>query len=196
MSVCLPICQRSHVPIEAPTAAARSVVSRINDCDKCGVTKTSGKLSCCARGGAWFKNCGDAGDTHVDHTWVEGIHVCKRRSCCQHMMDFIAVKHVRQCVLCCVDVPMHAQKHSLRRACCLQTVAMAVASAAMPRNPVSAAVALEVVLGSANAEMPATPNLATHGPRAFRLAKVFRPQLRSKHRYKPSSVGWKPLPTR
>ena len=22
----------------------------------------SGKLSCCARGGAWFNNCGDAGD--------------------------------------------------------------------------------------------------------------------------------------
>ena len=44
----------------------------------CGTTKKSGKLSCCARGGAWFKNCGDAGDMKFDHTWVEGIQACKR----------------------------------------------------------------------------------------------------------------------
>jgi hypothetical protein len=47
-------------------------------CPKCGSIKKSGKLSCCARGGAWFKNCGDAGDPHFDHTWVEGIQACKK----------------------------------------------------------------------------------------------------------------------
>ena len=43
-----------------------------SECDKCATTK-SGRHSCCARGGAWFKKCGDAGD----HTWIEGIQACK-----------------------------------------------------------------------------------------------------------------------
>ena len=46
-------------------------------CPKCGTIKTSGKHSCCARGGAWFKNCGDVGNTQFDHTWIEGIQACK-----------------------------------------------------------------------------------------------------------------------
>ena len=46
-------------------------------CPKCGTTKKSGKRSCCAPGGAWFKKCGDAGDTQFDHTWAEGIQACK-----------------------------------------------------------------------------------------------------------------------
>ena len=46
-------------------------------CPKCGSAKKSGKRSCCAPGGAWFKNCGDAGDTEVDHTWAEGVQACK-----------------------------------------------------------------------------------------------------------------------
>ena len=46
-------------------------------CIKCVATKKSGKGSCCARGGAWFKNCGDVGDTNFDHTWAEGIQACK-----------------------------------------------------------------------------------------------------------------------
>ena len=46
-------------------------------CPKCGVTKKFGARSCCARGGAWFKNCGDDGDTKFDHTWTEGIQACK-----------------------------------------------------------------------------------------------------------------------
>ena len=46
-------------------------------CLECGTIKKSGKRSCCARGGAWFKNCGDVGDTKSDHTWAEGIQACK-----------------------------------------------------------------------------------------------------------------------
>ena len=52
-------------------------MSGTDRCPKCGTTKRSSKRSCCARGGAWFKNCGDAGDTEFDHTWTEGIQVCK-----------------------------------------------------------------------------------------------------------------------
>ena len=46
-------------------------------CSKCGIVKQSGKRSCCARGGAWFKKCGDVGDSDFDHTWVDGIQSCK-----------------------------------------------------------------------------------------------------------------------
>ena len=46
-------------------------------CPNCGIAKKSGKGSCCAPGGAWFKNCGDAGDTKFDHTWTEGVQACK-----------------------------------------------------------------------------------------------------------------------
>ena len=49
-------------------------------CPKCGIIKKSGKASCCAHGGSWFKNCGGAGNTNVDHTWYEGIKACKARS--------------------------------------------------------------------------------------------------------------------
>ena len=48
-------------------------------CLKCGNIKKSGKRSCCARGGAWFKNCGDAGNAEFEHTWIEGIQACKSR---------------------------------------------------------------------------------------------------------------------
>ena len=45
-------------------------------CPKCAVSK-SGKRSCCGQDGAWFKNCGDPGDSKFDHTWTEGIKACK-----------------------------------------------------------------------------------------------------------------------
>ena len=37
----------------------------------------SGKPSCCARGGDWFRNCGEVGDPKYDHTWLEGFRACK-----------------------------------------------------------------------------------------------------------------------
>merc|ERR1712032_200909 len=46
-------------------------------CPKCGTTGKSGKASCCGRGGSWFGNCGSAGNAKFDHTWYEGIQVCK-----------------------------------------------------------------------------------------------------------------------
>ena len=48
-------------------------------CPHCGTIKKSGKSSCCARGGSWFKNCGSTGNAKLDHTWYEGIRVCKTR---------------------------------------------------------------------------------------------------------------------
>ena len=59
----------------SPTSAF--AVSSGNGCAKCVSTKKSGKYSCCARGGAWFNNCGDEGDAKYNHTWVEGNQACR-----------------------------------------------------------------------------------------------------------------------
>ena len=77
-------------PTEAPTAMG---LSSSNGCPKCRALKKSGKYSCCARGGAWFKNCGDADDTQFDHTWAEGIESCKRFS------DSFLIKISQQAIL-------------------------------------------------------------------------------------------------
>ena len=37
-------------------------------------------MSCCGRGGSWFKNCGGGGNTKFQHTWYEGIQACKTQS--------------------------------------------------------------------------------------------------------------------
>ena len=50
-------------------------------CPKCGKFEKSGRASCCAPGGAWYKDCGGAGNNkNVDHMWFEGVEACKRKS--------------------------------------------------------------------------------------------------------------------
>ena len=46
-------------------------------CPKCAAIKKSGKLSCCAPGGAWFNNCDTSGNSNTEYTWVEGIQACR-----------------------------------------------------------------------------------------------------------------------
>ena len=75
-------------PLAVPT---RTIVSSI--CPKCGEMKKSGRGSCCARGGAWFKNCGDAGDTQFDHSWSEGIQAC------ENFVSSTAIKSPLQIIL-------------------------------------------------------------------------------------------------
>ena len=53
------------------------VKSSRSACPRCGTIKKSGQLNCCARGGAWFNECGDPGDSNFGHTWFEGIQACK-----------------------------------------------------------------------------------------------------------------------
>ena len=60
------------------TSVVTKATSRV--CRKCGTIAKSGKRSCCARGGSWYKNCGAAGSTNVDHRWYEGIRACKARA--------------------------------------------------------------------------------------------------------------------
>ena len=47
-------------------------------CSKCATNRT-GKLSCCVRGGSWFKTCGNP-DSNSEHTWDEGILACEGKS--------------------------------------------------------------------------------------------------------------------
>ena len=45
-------------------------------------------MSCCGRGGSWFGNCGSDGSTNLDHTWSEGLQVCRSRTAIsQHLND-------------------------------------------------------------------------------------------------------------
>ena len=62
--------------MSTPAATTTTMTATGPICFKCGTVKKSGKLSCCARGGSWFKNCGDAGDSKFEHTWVEGVQAC------------------------------------------------------------------------------------------------------------------------
>ena len=64
----------AYMSTAAATTTTVTAIGRI--CFKCGTIKKSGKLSCCARGGSWFKNCGDSGDSKFEHTWVEGVQAC------------------------------------------------------------------------------------------------------------------------
>ena len=70
-------CINGRIDVELPAKSSLSKVSGSSGCLKCGTSKKSGKLSCCVRGGAWFKRCGDAGDAQFDHTWSEGMQACK-----------------------------------------------------------------------------------------------------------------------
>ena len=69
---CVDQCPRIR-PLAATTTTITSA------CPKCGVIAKSGEISCCGRGGSWFRNCGSAGNAKLHHTWYEGIQVCKTR---------------------------------------------------------------------------------------------------------------------
>merc|ERR1719454_1884539 len=59
----------------------RELIVRANPattCPKCGMFKKSGRPSCCAPGGTWYKNCGAAGNKKVSYTWTDGATACKQ----------------------------------------------------------------------------------------------------------------------
>ena len=66
-------------PFRTSTSAITSMVTK-KACPNCGIFEKSGRVSCCAPSGAWFKNCGGVGNRNVDHRWFEGLEVCKRKS--------------------------------------------------------------------------------------------------------------------
>ena len=61
--------------VSTPTAAL--TIANTVTCLKCGTFKKSGRVSCCAPDGTWYKNCGGVGNKHVGHSWSEGAQACK-----------------------------------------------------------------------------------------------------------------------
>ena len=74
------VCDRELIVVSKPKPASTSTPAIASVCTKCGTFKKSGRVSCCAPGGAWYNNCGGVGDSTVDHRWLEGVDVCKRKS--------------------------------------------------------------------------------------------------------------------
>ena len=61
------------------TLAVASTIAHAMKCSKCGTFKKSGRVSCCAPGGAWYKNCGGSSNKNAVRTWFEGVNGCKRK---------------------------------------------------------------------------------------------------------------------
>ena len=69
-----------HLAAIALVSLRAFVLAETPVCPKCGTTKKSGKLSCCARGGSWYKKCGNPGDSNFAHTWGEGNQACNGKA--------------------------------------------------------------------------------------------------------------------
>ena len=68
----------TRTPISTPSIIP--AIAHTKACPMCGMFEKSGRLSCCAPGGAWYKDCGGAGNIHVEHRWIEGLKACERTS--------------------------------------------------------------------------------------------------------------------
>ena len=75
-----PIRERGLI-VQAPvtTSIVAATIANKITCPKCGTFEKTGRHSCCAPGGAWFKNCGGAGNINAEHRWIEGVEACKRK---------------------------------------------------------------------------------------------------------------------
>ena len=85
-----PIPERELI-VRTPTSTFLSTlfttarIHRMITCSRCGTFRKSGRASCCAPGGAWFKDCGGVDNANVDHMWSEGTKACKRKWKAIHM---------------------------------------------------------------------------------------------------------------
>ena len=68
---------RTPISTSVSTSAFTPTILSRMMCPKCGTFAKSGRFSCCAPGGAWYKNCGGAANKHADHRWFEGVEACK-----------------------------------------------------------------------------------------------------------------------
>ena len=127
---CLELLFHARMPTEVYRTTSKPELSSSEGCPKCSSHKQSGKLSCCAGGGAWFKKCGDFGNSNFDHTWVEGIQACKGRS----PKVLILLVTLFQCESChrngfvVVTIPRRHSTHHL------PTVTTSVASLSSPAS--------------------------------------------------------------
>ena len=70
---------RTRITTAVSVSASNPTILITMACPKCGMFAKSGRVSCCAPGGAWYKNCGGAANKNVDHRWFEGTEACKRK---------------------------------------------------------------------------------------------------------------------
>merc|ERR1712025_328882 len=63
---------RWQVASTTPAVAAANKV-----CSKCGKFTKSGRVSCCAPGGAWYQKCGGTANNKFEYSWIEGVEACK-----------------------------------------------------------------------------------------------------------------------
>ena len=75
----LPNDRELKVRTSITTTAIITTIGNSMTCPRCGTFEKSGRVSCCAPGGAWYKNCGGFGNKNVDHRWIEGVEACKRK---------------------------------------------------------------------------------------------------------------------
>ena len=88
---------KARTPITAPsTPDIASTIAHAMKCSKCGTFKKSGRVSCCAPGGAWYKNCASDGNRNAYHSWSEGVDACQRKfNCnCQHVDTSSLIQHL------------------------------------------------------------------------------------------------------
>ena len=74
--------QRLHSSNGVDTGKSKTVATATTVrplCRKCGTVAKSGKISCCGRGGSWFRNCGSTGNSKLSHRWSDGVASCKRK---------------------------------------------------------------------------------------------------------------------
>ena len=80
-----PVTERGLKKVRTPTSTSVSTgtlaITATNNkmgCAQCGTFSKSGRVSCCAPGGAWYKRCGGVGNRNADHRWFDGTKTCKR----------------------------------------------------------------------------------------------------------------------
>ena len=64
----------------AGTPSIIPTIANRRTCPKCGTFGKSGRVSCCAPGGAWYNNCGGSGNRNAEYRWFEGMEACERKS--------------------------------------------------------------------------------------------------------------------
>ena len=70
---------RTPLATSVSIRAIPSTTTHMMACAKCGTFKKSGRVSCCAPGGAWYKHCGGSGNSNAEYMWFEGVETCKRK---------------------------------------------------------------------------------------------------------------------
>ena len=107
-------CLHADAPVtmtKSPVTMTKSPVTTASSprttCPKCAklTGKNSGKLSCCAHGGAWFNKCGKTGDPNFDHTWSEGAKACEGKFSSSDLFELAHARARHLVVTVCFVLP-------------------------------------------------------------------------------------------